>query len=301
MMTAHDSAILMSIIQAATQPAGWPVMLHDMADHLTADHAQLFVGSRGWDQRGPLSVPCPEGLAGLRARRVYTGEELADRAPGFAEGMSDSRAIGLRLSCGLGWLVVLRQRGQFRAMDSAALTGFAPHLEQAWQIAAQFTALTGHAERAETVARRIGVGYVDFDARGLPVARDGVAHDLLARVQYLPSLPRDMGQTALLSIPPDLDLLCQRGPDGGVVGILRARDQSLPPPETLSEALQLTLPEARLVRTLAQGATMAEAADCMGLTLETARYYSKQVYAKTGLRGQSDLMRRIWTSALVLG
>ena len=303
MITAPESAILLSLQQAGASPGGWPDMLRLLASHLQADQVQIFSPSQAWDQDGPLAVPMPEILTGLRLRRVYTGEEFIERAPalGGLAAAADHRAIGLHLSEGAGWLVAVRQRGMFRAVDSATLTALLPHLEQAWQVAAQFAALSGRAAQAEAVAQRVGIGYVDFDARGLAVARDAVARDLLARMRQVPPLPRGMGQTVLLAIPPDLDLLCQRRPDGRVEGILRASRQALPAPDVLAEALQLTLSEARLVRALAQGASLSEAAQALGLTLETARYYSKQVYAKTGLRGQPDLMRRIWTSALVLG
>lgn len=303
MITAPESAILLSLQQVGLSAGGWPEVLRLLASHLQADQVQFFTPSQAWDQDGPLDVAMPEILTGLRLRRVYTGEELTDRAPalGGDAAVSDHRAIGVHLTDGVGWLVALRQRGMFRAMDSAALTALVPHLEHAWQIAAQIAALSSQAAEAEAVARRAGVGYVDFDARGLPVARDAVARDLLARMRQVPTLPRSMGQTALITIAPDLDLLCQRMPDGRVQGVLRATGRALPAPEVLAEALRLTLSEARLVRALALGASLAEAAQALGLTQETARYYSKQIYSKTGLHGQTDLMRRIWTSAVALG
>lgn len=303
MITAPEAAILLALQRAGVSARGWPELLRVLASHVQADQVQLFTPSKAWDQAGPLDVSMPEILTGLRLRRVYTGEELTDRAPavGGVAAASDHRAIGLRLSDGVGWLVALRHRGMFRAVDSATLTALVPHLEMAWEVAIRFADLSRQAAQAGIFARRIGVGYVDFDARGLPVARDAVARDFLARMRQLPALPRSMGQTALLSIPPDLDMLCQRMPDGRVEGVLRTSPQALLTADALAEALHLTLSEARLVRALAQGATLAEAAQALGLTLETARYYSKQVYAKTGLRGQPDLMRRIWTSALAFG
>ena len=49
--------------------------------------------------------------------------------------------------------------------------------------------------------------------------------------------------------------------------------------------------EARLANALANGASLAEAAEQMGLTIETVRNYSKKIFAKTGTRGQADLVR----------
>ena len=45
---------------------------------------------------------------------------------------------------------------------------------------------------------------------------------------------------------------------------------------------------------------LVEAAQAHGLTVETARYYSKKIYAKTGARGQVDLVRNILTGVLAL-
>ena len=58
--------------------------------------------------------------------------------------------------------------------------------------------------------------------------------------------------------------------------------------------------EARLAWLLAQATSIAEAAAALGLTIETARNYSKKIYAKTGARGQADLVRIVMTSVLAL-
>ena len=56
--------------------------------------------------------------------------------------------------------------------------------------------------------------------------------------------------------------------------------------------------EARLAWQLAQGTSIADAAAMVGITKETARFYSKKIYAKTG--GQPELVRIILTSVLDL-
>ena len=43
-----------------------------------------------------------------------------------------------------------------------------------------------------------------------------------------------------------------------------------------------------------------EAAGEVGLTIETARNYSKKIYAKAGARGQPELVRNILVSVLAL-
>ncbi len=301
MITAQETALLISIAQAGLDGGNWPPMLRALAQHMQADHAQFLTPSLAWDQNGCIPQSVFDHLSGLRLGRVYSGEELSDRAPALGGDTSDQRAIGLRMPQGVGWMLVKRRRGEFRAIDSATLDALAPHLEQAIKTAAQIASLSQRAGQAEGLARRIGVGRITFDARGQPQPCDPVAADLLAQLAKTPTLPRDMSRVALVRLQPDLDLLCQRGPEGMITGILRSSRQPLPTPEDLAEALNLTLSEARMVSVLAQGASLKEAAQRLGLTSETARYYSKQIFAKTGLRGQTDLMRRIWTSALVLG
>lgn len=58
--------------------------------------------------------------------------------------------------------------------------------------------------------------------------------------------------------------------------------------------------EARLAWAIAQGMSISEAANELGLTIETARSYSKRIYAKIGARGQAELVRNILTSILAL-
>jgi DNA-binding CsgD family transcriptional regulator len=70
--------------------------------------------------------------------------------------------------------------------------------------------------------------------------------------------------------------------------------------EQLVDLFALTRSEARLAWALAQGQTIAEAATTLGLTTETARFYSKKIFAKTGARRQADLVRYILASVLAL-
>lgn len=70
--------------------------------------------------------------------------------------------------------------------------------------------------------------------------------------------------------------------------------------EQLVDLFGLLPSEARLAWMLAQATSIAQAADALGLTIETARNYSKKIYAKTGARGQADLVRIVMTSVLAL-
>ena len=58
--------------------------------------------------------------------------------------------------------------------------------------------------------------------------------------------------------------------------------------------------EARLAWLLAQATSIADAAEALGITVETARNYSKKIYAKTGAKGHADLVRIVLTSVLAI-
>lgn len=70
--------------------------------------------------------------------------------------------------------------------------------------------------------------------------------------------------------------------------------------EQLVDLFSLLPSEARLAWLLAQATSIAEAAEMLGITVETARNYSKKIYAKTGARGHAELVRVIMTSVLAL-
>lgn len=70
--------------------------------------------------------------------------------------------------------------------------------------------------------------------------------------------------------------------------------------EQLVDLFGLLPSEARLAWALAQGISIGQAAQSLGLTVETARNYSKKIYAKTGASGQAELVRIILTSVLAI-
>ena len=63
--------------------------------------------------------------------------------------------------------------------------------------------------------------------------------------------------------------------------------------EALSELYQLTYSEAELVRLLAAGLSLEEAAEKRGVSLNTARSHLKHVFAKTETSRQGELVRLI--------
>ena len=302
MITPQDSTILLAIAEASARGGSWSMMLQSLCEYLRADHATLYFADQGWTPEGAAEHPLPPALAGLRLGRVYTGEELAERLFALDDlpQAKDQRAIGIRSAHGAGWLILARARELFRASDSAALAALVPHLAHAFAMAAQVRAQTECAAQAEAVMRRLGIGALRWDKTDRIVSSDPVSQDILAALPAHAKLPSPEAGRPFHQITQGVELLVQTEMDGASKGLLRMNRQTLPSAELIAQALELTLAEARLARALGQGDNLREAAMRLNLTIETARYYSKQIFAKTGLRGQPDLIRRLWSGVLVL-
>lgn len=74
----------------------------------------------------------------------------------------------------------------------------------------------------------------------------------------------------------------------------------LPPEKIIGKLFGLTPTEAYLSTLLANGFTLAEAANTMDVTENTARSYSKRIFVKTGVKRQADLVRVILKSVALL-
>jgi len=72
------------------------------------------------------------------------------------------------------------------------------------------------------------------------------------------------------------------------------------PVERLRRRFRLTRSEARLAAALMQGLKLRDAADQAGLTYETARWYMKTTFQKTGATRQADLVRLLLSDPQLL-
>ncbi len=300
-ISAQETELLLEIQRAQT--TGWGPCLRQLAQITQAARALLYLPDETWSQTGRSDrILQYDSLNGLRPGRVYSGEELASRSvtdqrPFQGE---DCRAIRLRGAAPPVWLVLERDKGIFRAIDSAILSVVAPHVDLSYTQLAERSALQAAAAQAQAVTRRLGIGVLRLDRRAEIIAQDDTAALLLARLGSRLSRPPDPARLQLVALAPWLDMLWCPDVEGGATAYLRAIDMPLPSAEVLAQVLRLTRSEAALARALGMGATLNEAAAQLGLTIETARAYSKQIFAKTGTRGQPALMRKLWTSALVL-
>jgi DNA-binding CsgD family transcriptional regulator len=106
-------------------------------------------------------------------------------------------------------------------------------------------------------------------------------------------LPGKDGQTAVCYVLP-MGLSDRRrslGPGHAAVFISKA-GVSLPPSlETLSALSGLTSREARIALMIADGATLAAAADALGISIHTMRTHIAHIFRKTGTNSQQSLMK----------
>jgi DNA-binding CsgD family transcriptional regulator len=106
-------------------------------------------------------------------------------------------------------------------------------------------------------------------------------------VTVTPLAPRQRNGSITPGLPQPSALLLIHDPDRAVAT----------PAEHLVRAYGLTLAEAKLAAALAGGSSLGAYADNARITIGTARWYLKQVLAKTGAHRQSELVRQVVMTA----
>lgn len=234
-----------------------------------------------------------------------------------------------------GWITVSRREGEFAAEDEGLIRALAPALRAALR---SFVALEReriNATVASEAINRLNFGWITLDARGcvLDADRHGetllgagtmlmrgrggrltarapqVAAAIRAAIAELAGEPTSRPRAVVLSREPWLDMLlvpanlrqAASGPAPALVAYVHSDTwSSADRCEQLGELFDLIPCEARLALALSRGMSLSEAAEELGLTVESARTYSKRIYAKTGARGQPDLLRFIHRSVLAI-
>ena len=82
-------------------------------------------------------------------------------------------------------------------------------------------------------------------------------------------------------------------PPGALVVITDPEGGDIPPASRLIQAYGLTAAEAAVARELLRGHDIATSARNLHITYETARTHLRRIFAKTGIRRQSDLVRQL--------
>ncbi|WP_298197043.1 helix-turn-helix transcriptional regulator [Novosphingobium sp.] len=234
------------------------------------------------------------------------------------------------------WLVLAREREDFSASAGATLNAIAPQLAVALRTLVALIEQRLQTAMAQAALGRLGIGQLAFDATGRVMAADPTAEAALSfapepeptpgrRLQLAPEPRRALeAACAALAGAPDMAtepvlldpatalwLLLRRAPlplaepaaQPVALGTLRraTRADSRAAVRLIARVYGLSDREAALAQGLALGESILEAGARLRLTPETARNYSKRVYAKTGTRGQADLVRLLLTGLAPLG
>ncbi len=281
----------------------------------------------------PAGYEALTAQAGMREGRVYSRDELADESGAserpslLAMRLSERDEIDARL--------LLCSPDPLGPDIANLMTALAPHLRVALRVLLSLERERARSEVSAAAVARMNFGWITLDARcrivdcdpqaerllqssgvlrrghydRLTPAAPQVDRQLTALVRTFADDPRARPRAINLSHDPWIDILVAPvrldalagGTEAVAVLYLRGdRTSSADRCEQLCDVFDLTPSEARLAWSMAQGLSIAEAAEEHGLTIETARNYSKKIYAKTGARGQVDLVRHILTGVLAL-
>lgn len=227
------------------------------------------------------------------------------------------------------WMILARAQ-PCTAADSALLSSLVPYLEAALST---YVALEAHRVRASVSSQgmaRSATAWMVLDREARLLALDPrleawmrehrgyvprlgerlrdldvqAERELAAAAPLFASADPPRPRPVLLHDDPRLEALLTATTDMPAPSMLvlcrlpnaRTRESA----ERLSRLFNLPPREAQLAIALNEGQSIAEAAEAMGLTLETARNYSKRLFAKLGVRGQPELVRLVCDSVAVM-
>ncbi|MFV0645363.1 MAG: helix-turn-helix transcriptional regulator, partial [Sphingomonadaceae bacterium] len=231
------------------------------------------------------------------------------------------------------WILASHRRIEFEAADSALLSNLVPHIASAMMQFARIENLRMKLAMAESALSRIGVSQCALDKNGSVVVTGDDTNSHLSltdgeRLHIPASLQQILTQFCAQSDDANdeadtLPLLLQDKPEqppvlvrrvladstllpNGVCAIALCRDdtdrQAGKSGAIIAQALYgISSREAALAEAICLGDSIVEGGRKIGLTPETARNYSKRIYAKTGAKGQADLVRKLLGSVFPFG
>ncbi len=262
------------------------------------------------------------------------GHEAYLRAIMIPSGMNWGRMLRVQEAGGVSaWLTATRAQGEFDARVDEVLGRLVPYLRAVLHGHMALERERTCATLAENAIQRLSYGWITLDAaghvldandhgrhiletsgvlsrdaRGVLSARCATTRRLiLDAVRALAEATGARPRAIVVSREPWFDLLLVPA-GGGAVSAQSAPavvayvhgDHSLSADrcEQLTQLFGLLPSEARLALALGRGMSIAEAAAALNLTVESARTYSKKIYAKMGARGHADLVLFIHRSVL---
>ena len=346
--TADERNLIFPLFAGLQQADGWDTFLRRLLPRTGATRICLLqrpIGSpplhafqrEAWQgvkvSPRPLDVDALEAcglmpLQSLRPERVYSLDEMragvndstaaAQKTMMIREDVRHARFVRFRPSPDAdAWLILVHDRKDFGAADSALLASVVPYLAVAIAALGQIMRLQLRAETAESALAMLGVGQAVLDRQGRPVVADAIAEAELdfANLRGTSASILADGCRAMARQPASARALVKIGAKQDRHALLRTAQQSggqslrvaaaialvrrAAPANDASAArvatarFGLSAREAALAIALCRGRSLIEAGEALRLTRETARNYSKRIYAKTGASGQADLVRII--------
>jgi DNA-binding CsgD family transcriptional regulator len=354
--TTDERDLLLPLFAGLDEDPLWDTFLYRLLARTRAQRLHLFMRPGGMSGMPPiqrtirahgyvrqagffdLETFSEAGLlpyASLRPHRVYSLEETTLRnSPEGPELQQDVLAAASVAHARFirivapgdhnAWLILLHDRVDFGAGDSALLSALAPHVSLALALLMDLRGLRLRATIAEDALSLLGVGQAIFDASGQAIIADAIATSELdihstgraqlraGAAQALAAACRDLSTAApqaRRTVRYDehfgKHMLLRRAPvatnsplsSGYSVGLVRQdrREDARSASRVIADTLGLSNREAALAEGISQGQSLIEAGAELQLTPETARNYSKRIYAKTGASGQADLVRKLLT------
>lgn len=336
MLSRSDEIDLLTALHEGLHEAPrWHTFLARLKRRTRADYAGLIIGQRGvrinramqWfagrdlraqaQQLASAAALDPTPYLRLRPGRVYTATEMLDPQDPNHQRLQQEylEPLGVRYGRfmrvnapggGNAWLVVTCATHEFIGADSALLSSIAPHLSIALRTLGELERARFHAAVADDALARAGIGWTAVDREVHALDGGGAPHRpvvgpraLAALTEGEPHSGPDAALAVIAARVPNLPLAATAVP---ATILLSRRSPALGPrtADTLARMFALSRNEALLAVRLAQGERLADAGTALGLTIETSRNYSKQLFAKTGTRGQADLVRLVLTSVASL-
>jgi DNA-binding CsgD family transcriptional regulator len=251
-------------------------------------------------------------------------------------GITAVRLMCVRAASGIdARLTIVRRSEDFTERDDRLMRSIAPILRG---VLSQYIAMERErfaASFAADAVRRLQVGWITLDHAGhvlgcddqganalsgsgvLSLRQDGrlaarpiaVEREIFEGLGRVKQNPQTRPQAIALSREPWLDMLIMpvrtksifnTSTPVAIAYIHSDHWHSADRCEQIAELFALSAKEARLVLALSRGMTIAEAAAEVGLTIESARTYSKVIYSKTGARSLPDLVRLVMRSVLAI-
>jgi DNA-binding CsgD family transcriptional regulator/PAS domain-containing protein len=273
----------------------------------------------------PLAVMLP-------TESLVPADEL-ERTPYYNEFMRRMGiyhgAAGILRADENGWEVLAmfrgKEKGAFREDELQTLYRIGLHARRARTVHHRLKALTAHASTLRLALDAMPCAVAICDERGqvvdanapaaaelggggvLSIAKGGQLTAAGAAMNALRKALREAAEGKAASVPvarphPAAPLLVNLTPlphQGNVKRIMAAWDSSRAgqprdvSPEVVQRALGLTAAEAQVALRVSDGYGTTDVAEMLGIQVNTVRTHLKRIYAKTGLRGRAELVRRV--------